>query len=157
MKRFHALSFSRYQPCRQPNFPFARSGLWQIFRIALRDSRFAFHSSCIATYAEVQIWRHSRTGVIFIDVPSNRPEWDIARLENSLTAICIKNILAVKIVLLFAFPAAPVNPNSLSTSTTFTSDVTPVSFLWHNVSRYQIYLNLRLPLIIVSRYSKPWV
>ena len=57
------LSFSRYQPCRQPDFPFARSGLWRFFRIALQDSRFAFHSSLIVTYAEVQIWRHSRTGV----------------------------------------------------------------------------------------------
>ena len=53
------------QPCRQPDFPFVRSGLWRIFRIALQDSRFAFHSSCIASYAQVQRWRHSRTGVIF--------------------------------------------------------------------------------------------
>ena len=59
------LTSSCYQPCRQPDFPFARSGLWRIFWIALQDSRFAFHSSRIVTYAEVQKWRHSRTGVFF--------------------------------------------------------------------------------------------
>ena len=48
------LPFSRYQPCRQPDFPFARSGLWQIFRIALQYSWFAFHASRIVTYAQVQ-------------------------------------------------------------------------------------------------------
>ena len=47
-------------------FPFACSGLWRIFRIALQDSRFAFHTSRIATYAQVQRWRHSRTGVFLI-------------------------------------------------------------------------------------------
>ena len=47
-------------------FLFACSGLWRIFRIALQDSGFAFHSSCIVTYAQVQRWRHSRTGVFFL-------------------------------------------------------------------------------------------
>ena len=32
--------------------PFARSGLWRIFRIALEDSRFGFHSSLIVIYAD---------------------------------------------------------------------------------------------------------
>ena len=59
------LPFSRYQPYRQPDFPFARSELWRIFRIALQDPRFAFHSSRIVTYAQVQKWRHSRSGVFF--------------------------------------------------------------------------------------------
>ena len=42
---------------------FARSGLWRIFRIALQDSRFAFHSARIVTYAQVQRWRQSHMGV----------------------------------------------------------------------------------------------
>ena len=52
-------------------FPFACSGLWRICRIALQDSRFAFHSSRIVTYAQVQRWRHSRTGVFFMNQSVN--------------------------------------------------------------------------------------
>ena len=48
MKRFHACCPSHAtQPCRKPDFPFARSVLWRMFRIALQDSWFAFHSSRI--------------------------------------------------------------------------------------------------------------
>ena len=63
--RLPFLRYQPYQPCRQPDFPFAHSGLWRIFRIVLQDSRFAFHSSHIVTYAQVQRWRHSRMGVFF--------------------------------------------------------------------------------------------
>ena len=59
------LPFSRYKLCRQPDFPFARFGLWRIFWNAIQDSRFAFHSSRIVNYAQVQRCRHSLTGVFY--------------------------------------------------------------------------------------------
>ena len=43
---------------------------WRIFRISLQYSRYAFHSSRIVTYAQVQRWRHFRTGVFYLVIIS---------------------------------------------------------------------------------------
>ena len=50
-----------------PPTGFSVRSLWALADSSdpFQDSRFAFHSSRIVTYVQVQRWRHSRTGVFF--------------------------------------------------------------------------------------------
>ena len=75
-------------------FPFARSELWRIFRIALQDSMFTFHSSRIVTCAK---FRDDVTParVYFLSAGDTMPRRIITIIGEPLLFLAVKN-LAVK-------------------------------------------------------------
>ena len=86
MKRFHACCPSHAIPAVLPTgFPFACSRLWRIFRTALQDSRFAFHSSRIVTCSSSEMTSLPH-GCIF-------QQYNIAHFEKTVT--CPSSVVCI--------------------------------------------------------------